>query len=1739
MNQDWNDLNNDLSTNITDWQLDSLLSKYALNFSLIGRESLLVDIKSTSENLILNEILPSALQAVRVYLREFAKSPDFFERMRLAFGESFNTEFVFNLARNWAENNFNTMPLIKVLPSKILNSAYGAYASSTNTIYLSEEFLVKNADNVEAITSVILEEVGHFVDSAINNTDSPGDEGEIFSAVVRGEALSESQLEQLKAEDDSATILLDGQAVRIEQATATSTNSHYKTIIAKTGDLGITSIENQPSINDNGTVAFIGRIGTDIDIFAGDGINPLIDVTSPSKRATIGTTRALQINNLNQIVTHDFRLSGSNAVTGIRVWDADNPGDMKTVASSSSGSFQYFSHPSINNKVTAGDDSSFTNNIVFSANFNGAGLLRTPISLPSLLSGGSYNEEVIPTPVRPMISDDDIVGGVVVRFGNTTSSPIFLYKNDLSSHETIANVSMGFTNLGQSPGISDDGQIVTFYGDLSATGAATLGLNPGPGIFASINTTSGRKIQRIAGISGNGFLDPGETFTDANGNGIFDAGDIDIGEFTSFDGNSRVGVSYNLSSGIGSGTIAYLALDESSKKGLYTSTISTTVSNAVGGYSSTPGTPTSVAKVGDTIPGLTGSIQDLAIYDPINNLGNLAFWVSTDTGQQSVIRATPIRRPVLIVPGIAGTFPSKSKFNDWLLNRGVAPTDLEIDPLANVYSDLIQSLKNAGYVEGKDLFVANYDWRLTPGPDDGSIDGKINGLSATTITDDKYEYGVDYLGYWLKKAAESWKIEHPDIPLDSVDVVAHSTGGLITRSYIQSDAYGASFGDPILDLKLPKINNFVMIGVPNRGASKAWNPLHDNWIVDPAYQFVLSKIINLAYQKSQSGKTITFNGNFSGQEVILPGTDPISFINQYVPTIRSLLATYPFLKNDEKSLAITINDNLDERNSLALDLNAGLDLLPSPSDPNAFADQVGKVTVIYGTSEETVTTITKQVGETNLFFDEIAKFTDFNPREPFPEEEWYLDNKLVANGDGTVPLQSSAGQFLSNPKPGKIELRPFTKGFNTNDTVTHTGLVSNVDVQKLIFNKLGFSIEDSKISKNLEKTNVTNVFNAVKGNIPGFSYLILDPVEGFLVDANGNRLGYSQATGPITEIPNSVWFGQEDGIGFLFGSISGPLKLQLTGLGQNYYAQVGIQQGSLSGGIEKSGFLAAGESISFDIQLSDNSSNIPPQATNDTVTTNEDTPVTINVLANDSDANGDRLTLSLATFPTHGNAIINDNGTPQDPTDDFITYTPNLNFNGTDTFTYTVSDGTDIATATVTVTVNPVNDAPVVNKAIANQTATEDSTFNFQIPGDIFSDVDTGDILSYSATLENGNPLPSWLSFDATTRTFSGTPTNSDVGSLNLKVTVQDLAGAKVSDVFTLTVQNVNDAPVLNQAIADANATEDQAFNFIIPANTFSDVDAGDVLSYSATLDNDNPLPSWLNFNPTTQTFSGIPTNADVGAINIKVTATDLAGETVSDIFTLTVDSVNNNNAPTVNKSLLNQIAIEDRNFIYIFAEDTFIDSDPGDVLSYNATLEGGNPLPSWLNFDGATRTFSGTPKDADVSSLNLTIRAIDKDSLFVESNFKLSVLNLIQGSSASDNLIGGDRNDYIEGREGRDTINAGKGDDIIIGGSGSELLTGGEGKDLFVYTNYQDIGDRITDFNLNDDKIVFSELLKSLGYSGSNPVGDGYVKWTQSSSGTIVQVDPDGANGSGIFRPFIQLDNVSANNLNADHLIF
>ena len=140
--------------------------------------------------------------------------------------------------------------------------------------------------------------------------------------------------------------------------------------------------------------------------------------------------------------------------------------------------------------------------------------------------------------------------------------------------------------------------------------------------------------------------------------------------------------------------------------------------------------------------------------------------------------------------------------------------------------------------------------------------------------------------------------------------------------------------------------------------------------------------------------------------------------------------------------------------------------------------------------------------------------------------------------------------------------------------------------------------------------------------------------------------------------------------------------------------------------------------------------------------------------------------------------------------------------------------------------ITPVNDAPTVAHAIADQTATQGTPFTLQFAANTFNDVDIGDTLSYAAALSNGSALPSWLSFNATTRTFSGTPANSDVGTIAVKVTATDGSNASISDIFNIAVGNTNDAPVNTVPAGPLTVSEDTALA-LTSGNTISahDVD--------------------------------------------------------------------------------------------------------------------------------------------------------------------------------------------------------------------------------------------------------------------------------------------------------------------------
>ncbi|WP_292853052.1 type I secretion C-terminal target domain-containing protein [Nostoc sp. NMS8] len=139
----------------------------------------------------------------------------------------------------------------------------------------------------------------------------------------------------------------------------------------------------------------------------------------------------------------------------------------------------------------------------------------------------------------------------------------------------------------------------------------------------------------------------------------------------------------------------------------------------------------------------------------------------------------------------------------------------------------------------------------------------------------------------------------------------------------------------------------------------------------------------------------------------------------------------------------------------------------------------------------------------------------------------------------------------------------------------------------------------------------------------------------------------------------------------------------------------------------------------------------------------------------------------------------------------------------------------------------------------------------------------------------------------------------------------------------------------------------------------------------------------------------------------------------------------------------------------------------------------------------------------------------------------------MINGQGGNDRIDGKSGNDLLRGAAGNDTLIGGSGNDILIGGADNDSLTGGSGNDQFVYQAFSDkgtTGDAITDFNKNDDKLVLTDLFKSLGYGGSNPISDGYLRFVQSGTSTRVQVDANG--GADALSTLTTLNNFTATNL-------
>ncbi|WP_291298334.1 Ig-like domain-containing protein [Elioraea sp.] len=353
--------------------------------------------------------------------------------------------------------------------------------------------------------------------------------------------------------------------------------------------------------------------------------------------------------------------------------------------------------------------------------------------------------------------------------------------------------------------------------------------------------------------------------------------------------------------------------------------------------------------------------------------------------------------------------------------------------------------------------------------------------------------------------------------------------------------------------------------------------------------------------------------------------------------------------------------------------------------------------------------------------------------------------------------------------------------------------------------------------------------------------------------------------------------------------------------------------------------------------------NRAPVAVADSIVGFEDNDIGGNVLANDTDADGNALTASLVAGPANGTLVLNANGT--------FLYTPDANFNGADSFSYRANDGSANSNlAVVQLTVQALNDAPVA----------DDDFFDFHaasitIPAATLllndSDVD-GDTLGISAF---GGATNGTVSFDGTSFTY--TPNAGFFGLDSFTYTVSDGNGG--SDTATVAVALRNDVPVAND---DAFNTRAQtAIDIPLAAVLGNDTDGdGDTLGVSAFGGATNGT---VSFNGTR--FIYTPDDDFVGQDSFTYTVADGFGGT--DSATVTVNVVNA--APdAVNDVIVYHAASVQVTAASLLANDTDVDGDTLGISAFGGATNG------TVSFDGTSFTYTPNAGFFGLDSFTYTV---------------------------------------------------------------------------------------------------------------------------------------------------------------------
>jgi large repetitive protein len=375
-------------------------------------------------------------------------------------------------------------------------------------------------------------------------------------------------------------------------------------------------------------------------------------------------------------------------------------------------------------------------------------------------------------------------------------------------------------------------------------------------------------------------------------------------------------------------------------------------------------------------------------------------------------------------------------------------------------------------------------------------------------------------------------------------------------------------------------------------------------------------------------------------------------------------------------------------------------------------------------------------------------------------------------------------------------------------------------------------------------------------------------------------------------------------------------------------------------------------------------------ATDDVVYVAEDGSVSVNLLANDTVAEGAAMDVWMVDFPLHGPWSL-------DPATGGFTYTPDANFNGTDQFNYWIDvPGSPSNVATVTIHVTPVNDAPVL-ATIVPPTGSEGSSVAFAASA---TDVDAGDVLAFS--LEGA---PAGAVIDPASGAFSWTPMNS--GEYAFDVVATDAAGATARQTVTMLVTAA--VPQAYIVGAPASAAEGSAVDL---GSALADPSQTDVGNYVWTVTKEDGS-TFATGGGTS--FSFTPDDNGVYVVNLQTTDGD--GDVGSDSVSINVTNV----APSAFITNAPAVTVDEGSFVSLGGDAD--DAGSADTLTYSWSVTRDDVLVA----AGTDAAFVFTPDDEGAYVVRFV--ATDDDGGSNEATATINVANVAPTANIEDAPATGD----------------------------------------------------------------------------------------------------------------------------------